>query len=107
MPTGRRRFQLRPLHRLVGAGCAALILLLSVLAVSPSLHQRLHRESQPEHEDGCAVVLFSVGFTEAAAAAVLAVVALCLAEKLARAPDGVDLPAPHFQLPPGCGPPTA
>ena len=106
MLTGRRRFRLRPTHRLLAAGCAALILLLTILAASPELHQRFHHETQPDRDDGCAVVLFSLGITGAAAAAILVVVAQCLAEKVVTAPAGVDLTAPRFQHPPGCGPPA-
>jgi len=106
MSLGRRRYRIRPLHRLLAAGCAALILLLTVLAASPDLHQRFHHESQPDRDDACAVVLFSLGLTSAAAATTLVVVARCLAEKVAATPAGLDLAAPRFQLPPGCGPPA-
>ena len=102
----RRRSALISLHRLVAAGGVALVLALTVLAVSPSLHAWLHGEKQLDADDGCAVVLFVQGVTAGLAAIVAVVGALrVLAEEL-PAPRQLLLGAPRFQFPPGCGPPS-
>jgi hypothetical protein len=91
--------------RLIAAGCVALVLVLSVLAVSPSLHAWLHGEKQLDADDDCAVVLFAQGVTPVLAAILALAVALrILAEKPAT-PRLLLLEAPGFKLPPGCGPP--
>ena len=102
----RRQSALTSLHRLLAAGCVALVLALTVLAVSPSLHAWLHGEKQLDTDDGCAVVLFAQGVTAGLAAIVAVVGALrVLAEELPK-PHQLLLEAPRFQFPPGCGPPS-
>ena len=49
------------LRRLCATGAAALVLMLAVLAVSPSLHHWLHNDTVDDDDDDCAVVLFSNG----------------------------------------------
>jgi hypothetical protein len=98
---------LDPFFRLVAAGCAALVLALTVLAVCPSLHAWLHGEKQLDPDDDCAIVLFAQGLTPALAAIVALVVALrVLGETLPEAPS-LFLAARPFQFPPGCGPPAS
>ncbi len=64
-----------PLHRALAVLCAGLVLALSLVAVSPELHEWLHSAEQEhtchhhhqkakpsvEHEHDCAVVLFASG----------------------------------------------
>ncbi|MDO8540144.1 MAG: hypothetical protein Q7S40_06835 [Opitutaceae bacterium] len=62
-----------PLHRCVAAGAAALVLVLTIFAASPTAHGWLHVDDRhhddgpqpgaptPGHGDDCAVVLFASG----------------------------------------------
>lgn len=63
---------LRPLHRFIAAGAAALLLVLTFLAVSPRLHAALHAHdvaTEATHaDDGCVITLFAGGVTAAPAA---------------------------------------
>jgi hypothetical protein len=96
---------LESIRRLVAAGCVALVLALTVLAVCPALHAWLHGEKQLDDDDGCAVVLFVQGVTPALAAIVATLVALrALAEDL-PGPQVLFLATCRFQYPPGRGPP--
>lgn len=57
-----------PLLQRIGAAWAAVLLLvLTLAAASPTLHEWLH-SAGVDAEDGCAVVLFASGITAAAAA---------------------------------------
>ncbi len=68
---------LRPFHRFIAAGSALLVLLLTVLAVSPQLHADLHAHdaaTEAVHaDDGCVISLFASGVTAAPSALLLAV----------------------------------
>jgi len=69
-----------PLLQRIGAAWAAVLLLvLTLAAASPTLHEWLHRAGM-DAEDGCAVVLFASGITAAAAVIAITVpaVAWCL-----------------------------
>ena len=102
-----RAKQLDLLRRLVAAGCVALVLALTVLAVCPALHAWLHGEKQLDDDDDCAVVLFVQGVTPAVAAIMAFWVALrALAEDL-PGPRVLFLEACRFLNPPGRGPPSA
>lgn len=51
------------LRRMLAAGCAGLVLALTIFAASPSAHELLHDDDH-EHavaEDTCAVVMFASG----------------------------------------------
>jgi hypothetical protein len=98
---------LSPLQRLLAAGAVALILALTVLAVSPTLHAWLHGESQLDPNDSCAVVLFAHGLTPALAALVLLALALAPPRAVFPLPAPILAAAPAFDLPPGCGPPAS
>ena len=67
---------LRSFHRFLAAGSAVLVLLLTVLAVSPQLHADFHAhdaETGAAHtDDGCVVALFAGGVTATPAALFLA-----------------------------------
>jgi hypothetical protein len=91
--------------RLIAAGCVALVLALSVLAVSPSLHAWLHGEKQLDADDDCAVVLLAQGVTPVLAAVLALVAALRVLAEEPPAQRLLLLEAPGFRLPPGCGPP--
>jgi hypothetical protein len=103
----RRDYFPDPWRRLTAAAGVAVVLALTVLAVSPTLHAWLHGEKQLDANDDCAVVLFAHGLTPALAALVL------LGLFLRRRPEILPLPAvlflvePSFDLPPGCGPPLS
>jgi len=103
----RQKHFLELMRRLIAAGGVALVLALTVLAVSPALHAWLHGENQLDPNDDCAVVLFAHGLTPALAALVL--LGLVLRPRLEQpsAPDLLFLVAPSFDLPPGCGPPLS
>jgi hypothetical protein len=89
----------------VGALLAVvLVLMLSMLVVSPAAHERLHNDAgQAEH--GCAVTLFAHGATPAVTGVALAVVVWRL---LMRAPVGCEVfvQTPGFSLLPGRAPPV-
>jgi hypothetical protein len=94
-------------RRLVAAGCVALVLTLTVLAVCPTLHAWFHGEKQLDDDDGCAVVLLVQGITPALAAIVALVVALRVLLERPPAPPPLLLAAARFQFPPGRGPPSS
>ena len=61
-----------PLRRLLALGATALVLLLTVLAVSPQLHTGLHGHhhdcpAENTQDEGCVVTLFAAGVTAAPA----------------------------------------
>lgn len=100
-----------PLGRVIAAGAAALVLLLAVLAASPTLHAWVHgqtvSQAQTAHtDDDCVITQFSHGLT-APTAALVPVATLCLISGLARPCAVGQLPGPRFWLPPVCGPPAA
>jgi hypothetical protein len=100
-----RKDFLEPWRRLVAAAGVALVLALTVLSVSPSLHAWLHGEKQLDPNDDCAVVLFAHGITPALIA--LALLGLLLPPRREKLPlpEILFLAAPSFSHPPGCGPP--
>jgi hypothetical protein len=107
--TVRRRLKsaISPFCRFLAAGCAALVILLTVLAVCPELHAWLHGEKQLDADDDCAVVLFANGVTPAAAAVAVVVIFLCVWRERATEAATLLLQEPRFQRPPACGPPVA
>jgi hypothetical protein len=94
------------LRRLLAGAAAVLVLMLAVLAVSPSLHAWLHGEKTLDADDGCAVVLFAQGITPAIGAALLVAAALRRLPGRLAEPFAPWFAAPAHQLPPGCGPPA-
>jgi hypothetical protein len=101
----QRNYFPEPLRRLVAAAGVAMVLALTVLAVSPTLHAWLHGEKQLDANDDCAVVLFAHGLTPALAALVLLGLFLPSRRAVLPLPEVLLLVAPSFDLPPGCGPP--
>jgi hypothetical protein len=96
-----------PWRRLVAAAGVAVVLALTILAVSPTLHAWLHGEKQLDANDDCAVVLFAHGLTPALAAIVLLGLFLRQRAESLPLPELLLLVAPSFDLPPGCGPPLS
>ena len=93
------------LHRLLAAGGVALVLLLSVLAVSPGLHAWLHGNAgETDHE--CVITLFQHGVVSAAAEVALVLVTLVLLAWIATAPAALHLAPPRYWLPRGRAPPV-
>ena len=64
LPHAKSRFLTDALRRLVAAGCAGLVLALTVFAASPVAHELLHEDEHAEDvavDDRCAVVMFASG----------------------------------------------
>lgn len=102
---------LRSFHRFIAAGSAALVLLLTILAVSPQLHADVHGHSHPHDavpsDEGCVVTLFAAGVT--AAPAVL-IVAAPPVTHVAPAPDThveIFVSPPRYLHQPERGPPLS
>jgi hypothetical protein len=106
-----------------GAG-VALVLLLNVLAASPEAHEWIHgHEEHAAHgasttgahphdtdnpdDDGCVVTLFAHGVVTATVFAALIVALFRLVAVTAPPGEALCLPAPHYLLPPLCGPPPS
>lgn len=84
---------------------AAVVLLLNLLAASPSLHERFHTDaSHAGHQ--CAVTLFAHGQTDAAVVEVAAVRPVPADEFLPLVSVSFTA-APMAMLPPGRAPPPA
>jgi hypothetical protein len=91
--------------QLLAGGCAALVVLLAVLAASPGLHERLHHDAgAADHE--CAITLFLHGVDEAVAAIAVAAVVWMVVALVVIAPIGPDLDRRLYWLPPGNAPPA-
>jgi hypothetical protein len=113
-----------PFTRLIAGAGVALVLLLSVLAACPEAHEWIHgHEEHTAHDasttgahhhdadnpddDGCVVTLFAHGVITATVFAAL-IVALFRLVAVATPPgEALCLPAPHYLLPPLCGPPQS
>lgn len=109
----------------LGAGlCAALVLLLAVLAACPAAHAWIHSHDGPvahsvndggthgqnpadPDDDGCAVTLFAHGVVSTTIFAALAVAFFLLISPVAQPREALCLPAPRYRLPPLCGPPQS
>jgi hypothetical protein len=104
-----------------GAG-VALLLLLNVLAACPEAHEWIHgheehathganatgshhRDADKPDEDGCVVTLFAHGVITATVFAALIVALFRLVAVTAQPGEALCLSAPHYLLPPLCGPP--
>jgi len=93
-------------HRFFAAAGVALMLLLTVAAASPALHQWLHGESAPDASDNCAVVLFASGVTLAAAVIAVAAPRIAWSEVRAHAVAEIFLVSPRYLRQPERGPPV-
>ncbi len=91
-------------HRLVAALGVGLVLVLSVLAASPRLHEWLHPDAdQPGHV--CAITLFHHGVVRASVPVVLTAAAVRWVTRRDVLPPAPDLVAPRYRLIPGRAPP--
>lgn len=95
-----------PLHRQILAGVGvALLLLLSVLAASPSLHRALHTDADHDTHE-CAVVLFAGGVTLALGAFAVAAPAAVWRVQPAVVVSDLFLASPRYLRQPERGPPV-
>ena len=102
IPSSARR---QNLHCLLAAGGVALVLVLSILAASPTLHAWLHKNAgQADHE--CAITLYQQGVAAAEAGVILAAVAPVVMARMAAAPAELHLAPLRYWLPPGHAPPA-
>lgn len=104
--------------RLVALGCAVLVGLLALAAVSPEIHAAFHGSA--EHHGGdepagppaasdhsCAVTLFSQGFESGLTPTVALQVPESVITEVIALADQVARAARTAQLPPGRGPPVS
>ena len=94
------------LRRFCAAGAAVLVLLLTAFAVSPQLHGWLHHETA-DHDDGCAIVLFSNGVTLAAGYVALTPPSMERQVERVSAPREIFLVPARYLRQPERGPPVA
>jgi hypothetical protein len=94
-------------RRLLAAGGIALVLLLSVLAVSPELHHFFHGDHDDGHEDGCAVVLFAHGVSTTVDTAILASTPVERRELVRLPAAEILLTSSRYLHPPERGPPVS
>jgi hypothetical protein len=101
---------LRPFHRFIAAGAAALVLLLTILAVSPQLHAGLHAHgatnASVQTDDGCVISLFAGGVTAAPAAISLAAPTIAYVEIVFAPRAEIFVSPPRYLLQPERGPPV-
>ena len=104
VPPHRLRAILPLVGRLLAGGCAALVLLLGVLAASPALHGWLHHDGG-DAGHACAVTLFQHATDTAVTIIVAAASWLLVASVVTRA-IGPVLTQARYRLPPGNAPPV-
>ena len=93
------------LHHLIAVGGIALVLALTVLAVSPQLHAWLHGDAgMADH--ACAVTLFQQGVVAATAGIILAATVLVFLARVAVMPAELHLAPLPYRLHPGRAPPA-
>ena len=82
-----------------------MVVMLSVLAASPTLHAWLHNHAgQADHE--CAVTLYQQGVAAAEVGVILAVVAPVVLARIVAAHAELHLAPLRYWLPPGHAPPA-
>jgi len=106
VPVHHRLRMFPPLFgRLLASGCAALVVLLAVLAASPALHEWLHHDAGDTNHE-CAVTLFQHGAGLATTAIAVAATVWIVVALAITAPLGPDLDRRRYWLPPGNAPPA-
>ena len=94
------------LHRVLAAGCIALVLALGLFAASPVLHDQLHHATAPTVDDGCAVVLFANGVSVPLAVIAAPPPPVEWGEDIVVGSSELLLDSPRYRLLPGRGPPV-
>ncbi len=94
------------LRRFAASLSAGLVLLLTLAAASPKLHEELHADHAVPHADACAVVLFAAGVTAALATALVSAPRLCARELVGGEAPEIFLVAPRYLWQPERGPPS-
>ena len=94
-------------RRILAAGCVALVLALGVFAVSPALHEQLHRNDPAAADDGCAVALFATGVVFLLAIFARPPVAMEWQELPRGMRREIRLNSPRYLLQPERGPPLS
>ena len=92
-------------RRILAAGCVALVLALGVFAVSPALHEQLHRSDPTAVDDGCAVALFATGVVLLLAIFARPPVAMAWQELPRVVRREIRRDSPRYLLQPERGPP--
>lgn len=97
------------LRRLAAAGCAGIVLGLTIFAASPAAHGALHADGDGHHhtasEDACAVVLFAGGVDLPTAAPCVTPPTDTTAAASPLAATNVFLVSPRYLRQPERGPP--
>jgi hypothetical protein len=95
--------------RFIAAGCAALVLALTVFAASPVAHSLLHDDAHQHavHEEPCAVVMFASGVAlPVAPLAITPPMAILQFVARATAPE-IFFVSPRYLWQPERGPPSS
>ncbi|HVS53637.1 MAG TPA: hypothetical protein VHD62_14880 [Opitutaceae bacterium] len=95
------------LRRLVAAGCAALILALTVFAASPAAHDWLHAKDGAHGDDHCAVVLFASGVSLPLGAIAALPPTATIRAAAVPAAEEIYLASPRYLRQPERGPPVS
>jgi hypothetical protein len=91
--------------RTLAGGCAALVVLLAILASNPALHEWLHHDAgAADHE--CAITLFQHGVDAGVAVIAIAGMIWVFVASVALAPTVPDLDQSRYWLPQGNAPPA-
>lgn len=94
------------LRRIVGAGLAVMVLLLTVCAASPTLHEEMHCAGESGSDDQCAVVLFTNGVSLPAEPITFAPTWSVQCASVVSTAEGLFLVSPRFLRQPERGPPV-
>jgi hypothetical protein len=94
-------------RRLLAVGGIALVLLLGVLAASPELHRIIHSHDAPDHENGCAVALFTNGVSAPLDTAMVAATPAIWLALLHSDIVEIFLTSPRYLHQPERGPPVS
>ena len=96
------------LHRIVAAGCAALVLALTIFAASPAAHNWLHADDgAAQRDEGCAVELFAAGVAPLAGPVQVAAPAAAPADVSSVPAIEFFLVSPRYLRQPERGPPVS
>ncbi len=95
------------LRRVVAAGCAALVLALTIFAASPLAHGWLHDDDHVDHNDTCAVVLFAGGVSLPVAPLSITPPCILVASISPVTAAEVFLVSPRYLRQPERGPPVS